>query len=159
MKKEISTVKIIAQNRKARFNYEILETFDAGLVLLGTEVKSLRKGNISLQEGYVELDNKELLLTNVHILEYSFFGQNSHNPTRKRKLLLHKKQIKKIKDQIKLKGITMVPLKMYFNKRGLAKLEIGLAKGKTLYDKRSLIKERIAKKEAKVALKNYTRSI
>lgn len=153
-----TSFKIIAQNKKARFNYEILETFEVGIVLLGTEVKSLRQGNVSLQEGYVEVDNKELFLTNTHIAEYSFFGKNSHDPIRKRKLLLQRRQINKMVEKVKLKGVTIVPLKLYFNNRGLAKLEIALAKGKTLFDKRNTIKEKAAKREAEVALKKYRKT-
>jgi len=150
--------KVVAQNKKARFNYEILETLEAGIVLLGTEVKSLRKGNMSLQEGYIEVDGNELFLINTHIAEYSFFGQNSHEPTRRRKLLLQRKQISKLTEKVKLKGTTIVPLKLYFNNRGIAKLEIALAKGKNLYDKRSTIKEKEAKKDAEKALKMYRKT-
>lgn len=161
MTKPKSTYRVLAQNKKARFNYEILEVLEAGLVLLGGEVKALRKGLVSIQEGYIEFRAEgEAYLVNSHINEYAFSSYNSHDPLRARKLLLHKKEIIKLQQRVKLKGMTIVPLKIYINDKNLIKLEIGLGKGKTLYDKRSVLKERQARKDTDKMLKNYnTRSV
>ncbi|MGV3278406.1 SsrA-binding protein SmpB [Rickettsiales bacterium LUAb2] len=146
---------IIAQNRKARFNYTITESFEAGLVLLGSEVKSLRGGSVSINESYVEVVGDELYLTNMHIGEYKFAKIKTHEERRKRKLLLNRKQITKIITNINQKGFTAVPLKIYFNAKGIAKADIGLAKGKSNIDKRHSIKEREAKREQAEALKKF----
>ncbi len=131
-----------AQNRKARFNYFIEEEIEAGLVLTGTEVKSLRAGRISLNEAHAGEKDGELYLLNATIYPFEGGNRNNHEPTRPRKLLLHAKQVKKLMGKIKQKGYTIVPLKLYFNSRGFAKVRIGLAVGKKEYEKRDTIKKR-----------------
>ena len=133
--------KIVANNKKARFDYTIMDSMEAGIELAGTEVKSLRNGKCNIAEGYVIDENGELFLKNVNITEYSHGNINNHEPLRKRKLLLHKNEIIRLIKSIKEKGITVIPLKMYF-KGSLIKVEIGVCKGKKLYDKRETIKER-----------------
>ena len=146
--------KVIASNRKAKFQYNIIKTFEVGLVLFGTEVKSIREGNISLLESYCIVDsNMEVYLLNAHIAEYSLGNRNNHEPIRKRKLLLHKSEIKRIYGQIKKQGMTLIPVKIFF-KKGLIKLELGLAIGKKLYDKRQTLKKRDAQREIERSLKN-----
>jgi SsrA-binding protein len=134
-------IKNIASNRKANFQYEILERFEAGIVLLGTEVKSLREAKINLQEGFGKIKNNEVWLTNVHINEYKFGNLNNHDPLRERKLLLNKREIRKIRSQLEEKGLTLVPTKIYFKGSNI-KVEIAVARGKKLYDKRESIKKR-----------------
>ncbi len=134
--------KVVAENRRARHDYEILETFEAGLVLLGTEVKSLREGRANIAEAYVSPEGGELWLINADIPEYRFGNINNHEPRRKRKLLMHKREIKRLTDEVSRKGMAIVPLKMYFNGKGLVKLLIGLAKGRKKHDKREAIKKR-----------------
>jgi SsrA-binding protein len=138
---------IIAQNRKARYDYLIEDTFEAGLVLTGTEVKSLRAGRASLVDGYAEIVDAEAWLHNAHIPEYTQGTWNNHTPRRKRKLLLHRHEIDKIERRVNERGLTLVPLSMYF-KDGRAKVEIALAKGKKSYDKRQAIATRDAQREA-----------
>ena len=145
------SIKIIAENRKARHNYSILETFEAGLVLVGSEVKSLRKGQANLKDAYVAILGQELYLQNAHISEYSQSSYNNHEPLRKRKILLNKNEIFKIKQALTRKGLACVPLKMYF-KKGLAKVEVALAKGKKLYDKR----DKMSAKEARRQIQRRT---
>ncbi|NKB46039.1 MAG: SsrA-binding protein SmpB [Alphaproteobacteria bacterium] len=132
----------VAQNRKARHDYKIEETFETGLVLLGTEVKSLRLGRGNIQESYAAAEDGGLYLVNAYIPEYEGAKHFGHEPRRKRKLLLHKREIEKLSVEVGRKGMTLVPLSIYFNDRGLAKLKIGLAKGKTDIDRRQTIKER-----------------
>ena len=139
-------VKVVSTNKKARFEYFILETFEAGLVLKGTEIKSVRLGQISLQEAYVRTNGEEMWLVGAHIAPYENASAFQHDPKRDRKLLMHKKQIRKIFDEVRIKGMTIVPIKVYL-KEGKAKLEIGLAKGKKQYDKRDAIKERDVERE------------
>lgn len=134
--------RLIADNRKARFNYAIEETVEAGLVLTGTEVKALREGRANIAEAYAAPDNGELWLINAHIPEYKSGNRFNHEPRRPRKLLLHKKQLEKLLGLAKQGGMTVVPLKLYFNERGVAKLEIAVARGKKLHDKRQTIKDR-----------------
>jgi SsrA-binding protein len=138
---------IIAQNRKARYDYHIEDTLEAGLVLTGTEVKSLRAGRASLFDGYAEIVDGEAWLHNAHIPEYTQGTWNNHTPRRKRKLLLHRHEIDKIERRVNERGLTLVPLSMYF-KDGRAKVEIALAKGKKSYDKRQAIATRDAQREA-----------
>jgi SsrA-binding protein len=138
---------IIAQNRKARYDYHIEDTLEAGLVLTGTEVKSLRAGRASLVDGYAEIVDGEAWLHNAHIPEYTQGTWNNHTPRRKRKLLLHRHEIDKIERRVNERGLTLVPLSMYF-KDGRAKVEIALAKGKKSYDKRQAIATRDAQREA-----------
>lgn len=132
-------IKIIVDNKKARFNYQIIETYEAGLVLTGSEVKSIRDGNIALRESYISFRNSEAFLQGANIKPFSASSYNNHEPERLRKLLLHKEELNKIRGKIDEKGLTAVPLKMYF-KGGRIKLEIGLGKGKKLHDKRQSIK-------------------
>ena len=139
--------KIAADNRKARFNYEILEDFEAGLVLTGTEVKSLRGGKAMIAESYATVENGEIWLVNSYIPEYLQANRFNHEPKRPRKLLLTKRQMAKIEIAISREGMTLVPLKVYFNEKGRAKIEIALAKGKKLHDKRETTKERDWKRD------------
>lgn len=134
--------RLVAQNRKARHEYFIDEVMEAGLVLTGTEVKSLREGRASLGEAFASEDGGELWLLNAHIPEYGPANRFNHVPKRPRKLLLHRRQVNKLLGQMKREGYTIVPLAIYFNERGRAKCEIGLARGKKAVDKRQTIKER-----------------
>jgi SsrA-binding protein len=134
--------KLIADNRKARFNYAIGETFEAGIALTGSEVKSMRAGKASIGESYAAARDGELWLVNANISEYKQAGRFNHAPKRPRKLLLHKRQINKLMGAIEREGMTVVPLRIYFNDRGRAKVEIALAKGKKLHDKRETEKKR-----------------
>ncbi len=141
-KKENSNNKLVAQNRRARFDYFLLETFEAGLALRGTEVKSLRDGKGNIQESYAEPKNGEVWLINAYIPEYQSKMPFGHEERRPRKLLLHKREIAKMSDAVNKKGTTLVPVKIYFNERGIAKLELAIAEGKRKADKRETIKER-----------------
>ncbi|WP_348787326.1 SsrA-binding protein SmpB [Leifsonia sp. NPDC080035] len=143
--------KVVATNRRARHDYTIEDTYEAGLVLTGTEVKSLREGRASLVDGYAFVDGGEAWLDAVHIPEYLDGTWNNHAPRRKRKLLLHKAQILKIENKVKQGGYTIVPLQIYFND-GRAKVEIAVAKGKREYDKRQALRERQDKREADRAM-------
>jgi SsrA-binding protein len=134
--------KLVADNRKARFNYEIGDTLEAGIALTGSEVKSLRSGRANIADAYATDDGGELYLINAHIAEYTQAGRTNHAPTRPRKLLLHRKEIGKLAGAIQREGMTVVPLKLYFNQRGIAKVLLGLAKGKKLHDKRDTEKRR-----------------
>jgi len=136
----------VAVNRRARHEFEIEETFEAGIMLAGSEVKSLREGSVTLGEGYVTAIGIELFLVNVHISEYAQANRNNHVPVRTRKLLLHRREIERIRESIEEKGRTCVPLRIYF-KRGLAKVELGLGRGKKTWDKRHDLKERDAQRE------------
>jgi len=138
--------KAIAVNRKARHDYTILKTYEAGIVLRGTEVKSLRLGRVSLVDAFAQERDGELYLYGLHIAEYGFGTWTNHQPRRVRKLLLHRVEIKKILDKVRDAGLTLVPLSMYFE-GGWAKVELGLAKGRSSYDKRQVLAERDAKKE------------
>jgi SsrA-binding protein len=137
-----SAERIAAQNRKARHNYFIEETLEAGIMLLGTEVKSLRAGQGNLNDAYAAEQSGELYLLNAHIPEYKHGNRNNHAPRRPRKLLLRARELGKLLGAISREGMTAVPLSIYFNERGLAKVELGLAKGKKQHDKRAAIKER-----------------
>ena len=128
-------------NRKAKFDYEIFDTYEAGIALTGTEIKSIRLGNCNLKDSYVVIRNNEAYIINMHISHYEEGNIFNHEETRTRKLLLHKKEIFKLNDKIKINGYTLIPLKLYF-KKNKVKLTIGLAKGKKNYDKRQSIKER-----------------
>jgi SsrA-binding protein len=143
--------KVVATNRRARHDYTIEDTYEAGLVLTGTEVKSLRLGRASLVDGYAFVDGGEAWLDAVHIPEYADGTWNNHAPRRKRKLLLHKAQIVKIENKVKQGGYTIVPLSIYFNE-GRAKVEIAVAKGKREYDKRQALRERQDQREAQRAM-------
>ena len=135
-------IKVVAENRKARFNYAIEDSVEAGIVLTGTEVKSVRSGKTTIAESYADAKDGEIWLVNANIPEYAQANRFNHEPKRDRKLLLHKKQIDKLSGAIEREGMTLIPLKMYFNERGMIKLQIGLAKGKKLHDKRDTEKKR-----------------
>jgi len=139
--------KVVADNRRARFDYEILDTYEAGLALLGTEVKSLRQGRASLADSYATMTDGELWLVNAHIPEFSQANRFNHAPRRPRKLLLNKREIHRLAGGIQRQGLTIVPLKVYFNERGRAKAEIALARGKKLHDKRETEKQRSWQRE------------
>lgn len=138
--------KTIAVNRKARHEYFIEETYDAGIALAGTEVKSIRAGKVSLQDAFARVDNGEVWLHNMYIAPYEFGSRFNLEPKRPRKLLLHRHQIEKLRAVTEQKGLTLIPLRIYFE-RGYAKIELGVAKGKKLYDKREAIAERDARRE------------
>ena len=141
-KSDVSAHRVAAQNRKARHNYEIEDSLEAGLVLLGSEVKALREGRANIAESYAKPENGEIWLINAHIPEYKQAGQFNHEPRRPRKLLLKKREASKLIGATDRDGMTLIPLKLYFNARGIAKLEIGLGKGKKHYDKRETQKKR-----------------
>ena len=141
-----------ALNRRAKHNYEILNTYEAGLVLTGTEIKSLRAGNANLSDAYAQPQDDELWLRNLHIATYTSAERYNHNPTRPRKLLLHRSEIRELSQQVSAKGLTLVPLRLYLT-RGLAKVELGLARGKRRHDKRRTIIDRERKREAERAIK------
>lgn len=145
-------IKTIATNRKAYHNYHILDSLEAGIVLTGTEIKSIRAGRVSLSDAYVKPEGGELWLLNVHIARYEAGSYMSHTPTRPRKLLLHRKEIDNLTSQVLEKGLTLVPLRLYI-KNGVAKVEIAPAKGKKLYDKRESIARRELKREMERAVK------
>jgi SsrA-binding protein len=129
-------------NKKAKFNYEFIETYDAGIILVGTEIKSIREGKVSFSDSFCYIHDEEVFLKNLHISEYDLGNINNHDPLRVRKLLLNKDEILKLKKKSEEKGLTIVPVKIYINDRNLAKVIIALAKGKKQHDKRNTIKER-----------------
>jgi SsrA-binding protein len=134
--------KLVAENRKARFNYAIEDKLEAGLVLTGSEVKSLRAGRANIADAYASAERGALYLINAHITEYAQSGRATHDPTRPRKLLVHRRELDRLMGAILREGMSVVPLKLYFNARGIAKVELGLAKGKKLHDKRETEKKR-----------------
>ena len=140
--KKERTIKVVAENRKARFNYSIEDTVEAGIVLTGTEVKSVRNGKSTIAESYADTKDGEIWLVNANIPEYLQANRFNHEPKRTRKLLLHKKEINRLGGAIERQGMTLIPLKMYFNEHGKIKLQLGLAKGKKLHDKRETEKKR-----------------
>ena len=144
--------KIIVDNRKARHDYFLVEKFEAGIVLVGTEVKSLRAGRANLKDSYAQIDDGELYLYNMHISPYEHGSFSNVDPTRKRKLLMHKREIMRLLGKVKEKGLTLVPTKLYFS-NGMVKVEIALAQGKKLHDKRASQKEKDAKREIDKAMK------
>jgi SsrA-binding protein len=145
--KKERALKIVADNRKARFNYEIGEVFEAGIALTGTEVKSLRQGRATIAESYADARAGEIWLINANIPEYLQASRFNHAPKRARKLLLHKRQISKLESAVDREGMTLVPLRMYFNEKGRAKIEIALARGKKLHDKRETERKRSWERE------------
>jgi len=145
--------KVVATNRKAFHDYFIEERYEAGILLQGTEVKSLREGRVNLQDSYASVRGSEMFLHQCHISPYSHGNIMNHDPTRVRKLLLHKAEIHKLLGKTQQKGLTLIPLRIYFSKRGYAKVELGLAKGKKLYDRRETIKAREAGREVQRAIK------
>ena len=150
-------MKIVATNRKATFEYFILDKYEAGIKLTGTEIKSVRLGQININDAYVIIRNNKVEIINMFIAKYEKGNIFNHEERRTRELLLHKKEIYKLATKIKLEGLTLVPLKAYF-KESLLKIEVGLCKGKKLYDKRQALKEETEKRKAQKALKNYKNS-
>lgn len=146
------SIKVVATNRKAYHNYSILETLEVGLALSGSEIKSVRESRVSLGESYVKAENGELWLTGAHIARYDPASYMGHDPTRRRRLLLHRKEINRLRGKLQEKGLALVPLKMYIKER-LAKLEIGMGRGKKLYDKRETTLRRDAEREIERTLK------
>ena len=150
------SIKILQTNRKAYFNYEVLEDFEAGISLLGTEVKSIRQGRFSFADSYVKITPKGLVLVSFHISTYSHGSIHNHEPERERNLLVHKQEIKRIKRQVDEKGMTLIPTQVYL-KGNLIKVRISLCRGKQTHDKRNVIKERDTKRELSRELKNFNR--
>ncbi len=149
--------KLIASNRKAFHEYHVLDKLEAGIALTGTEVKSLREGAVNLKDSYVTVKNGEAYLFGAHISPYSHGNLQNHDPERTRKLLLHRREIDRLETQVTEKGLTIVPLRLYF-KRGVVKAELGVVRGKKLYDKRESEKRREADREAAAAMKSSRRS-
>jgi len=143
------------KNRRARFEYEILDTYNAGIVLRGTEIKAIREGKASIAESFCEFSNGELFVINMTIQEYSHSNIYSHNPKSERKLLLTRRELKKLEKEVKNVGLTIVPLLLYTNEKGLAKLQIALARGKKQYDKRETLKERDTKRQLSRIKKSF----
>ncbi|HAC31824.1 MAG TPA: SsrA-binding protein [Treponema sp.] len=139
-------VKVIAQNKKARFDYFVEETYECGIVLVGTEVKSVKAGNVSFADSFAEIINGELWMRNFHISEYAYSSVFNHNPDRQKKLLVHKEELKRIRRKVEEKGYTLIPLD-FFLKHGIVKITLGICKGKKQYDKRETIKERDINRE------------
>ncbi len=150
------TERLIADNRKARHDYQLFETFEAGIVLLGTEVKAIREGRVNLKDSYGRVENGEVFLHNVHISPYSHRGYAEHEPLRRRKLLLNRGEIRKLIGKILERGFTLVPVRMYF-KNGRVKVAISVAKGKRSYDKRETIRRREIDRETRAVVKERTR--
>ena len=148
-------MRLIAKNKKAYFNYELLETYEAGIVLVGSEVKSIREGRISLKESYAEIKEGEVFLVNCHISPYEASNRFNHDPLRERKLLLHRKEIKRLAGKTQERGLTLVPTKVQINDKGKVKVEIALAKGKRAYQKREAIRERDRDREMQAELKKW----
>jgi SsrA-binding protein len=146
--------KVNIQNKKAKFEYDFIEKFTAGLKLLGTEIKSIREGKASIKEGYCSFENDELFIYNMHITEYENASFTNHEPTRKRKLLLNRRELDKMKKKVNEKGFTIVPTRLFISDKGFAKLNIALAKGKKIYDKRESIKRKDDKRKIDRALKD-----
>ena len=151
------TEKVVATNRKAYHEYHIDERYEAGMVLLGTEVKAMREGRVNLKDSFARVDRNEVILHQCHISPYSHGNSMNHEPLRPRKLLLHRKEINKLMGRTQQKGLTLVPLRIYFNQDGKAKIEIGLGKGKHEYDRREDIKDREARRDVERAMKTSKR--
>ena len=156
-KKKDDGFKIIAENRKARYAYAIEETLEAGIMLMGSEVKSLRGGKTTIGESYAHAKDGELWLVNCYIPEYTQASRFNHEPKRSRKLLVHKREANRLAAAIQREGMTLIPLKLYFNAKGKAKIEIGVAKGKKLYDKRETEMKKTIEKETRQELKQSLR--
>ena len=150
----MADTKTLAVNRRARYDYEILDSMEAGLVLLGTEIKAIREGRGNISGAFVKPDNGEMWLLNAHIAQYSAGGIDNHDPIRPRKLLLHRQQLARLTRQVEERGLTIVPLKLYL-KRHRAKLEIGLARGRKRHDKRRAIIDRERENEARAAIRRH----
>ena len=149
-------MKLIAKNKKAYFNYEIMETLSAGISLLGSEVKAVKEGRISLKESYIEIRHSEMFLLNSHISPYLPANRLNHDPLREKKLLLHRREIKRWMGKVKEKGLTIVPTKEKKKKKGLVKVEVALVKGKRTYQKREVIRERDRDREMQRELKRFS---
>lgn len=149
----MSEKKVVANNKKARHDYFIEETYEAGIVLTGTEIKSIRQGKVNIKESYAKIEKEELIIYGMHISPYDHGNRFNVDPLRPRKLLLHKREIRKLTGYITLKGLTLVPLRMYINERGRAKLEIAVAHGKKDYDKRNAIAKRDADRRMQQAMR------
>lgn len=147
------TINIV--NRRSSFNYFISDTWEAGIMLTGTEIKSIREGKANLTDAYCFFKNEELWIKNLHISPYEHGSYSNHEPKRDRKLLLQKKQLTKIQSKTKEKGVTLIPVKLYLNERGFAKIEIGLARGKKLFDKRESLKQAEAKRDISREMKRF----
>jgi SsrA-binding protein len=147
----MEAIKVIATNRKARHDYFLLDTYEAGIALRGSEIKSIRSGQVSLREAYVHTDGNQAWLVDAHIAPYEQAARFNHEPKRRRKLLLHKGEIRKLFDNVRQKGLTIIPVRMYL-KNGIAKLEISTAKGKKLYDKRRTLAKKDAQREIERSL-------
>ena len=152
-----ASFKLICKNRRARHDYEISDTYEAGLVLLGSEIKSLRAGGASLSDAYAELREGELFLIGCHIAEYAWANRLNHEPRRERKLLMHKAEIRRISVKLAERGFTLIPLQLYF-KNGRAKVELGLARGKRQYDKREAVRQRQLDREAEAEVARRRRA-
>lgn len=150
-------MKLISKNKKATFNYEIIESLEAGIVLLGSEVKSIRDGKISLKESYIEIKEDEVFLINCHISPYEAANRFNHDPLRERKMLLHRREIKRLVGKVREKGLTLIPTKVFLNEKGKVKVEIALGKGKRTYQKRDAIKERDREREMRAEMKKRWR--
>lgn len=155
MAKEKKSIKIVGQNKKAKKDYEIIQVFEAGIELNGDEVKSLRSWTCSLQDSFARIEKEEAYLYNMHVAEFSHSSYFKSQPKRPRRLLLHKREIKKLMGRTVLGGYTIIPLKAYFNQKGLIKVEIALAKGRHAYDKRKKLKEKDEKRDLQRQLRNY----
>ncbi|MGY5850248.1 SsrA-binding protein SmpB [Salegentibacter sp. F14] len=154
MKKKTNTINI--KNRKAKFEYDFLDKYVAGIKLAGTEIKAIRQGKASIAESFCEFQNHELFVINMHVEEYSHATYFNHNPKSERKLLLQRRELRKLEKEVKNTGLTIIPLRLFINDRGLAKIEIALAKGKKLYDKRETIKDRENKRKLARIKKEYS---
>jgi len=157
MAKPISSDNNVCQNKRGVFRFEILEKLECGIVLTGTEVKSLRDKNVSIEEAYVRIDGDELWLVGAHVAPYSFGHARNHDPVRKRKLLAHTSEIHKLRPKVEQRGLTLVPLRIFFSARGIAKVMIGLARGKTVGDKRETLKAKEHKREIERATRRRDR--
>lgn len=153
MKKKTNTINI--KNRKAKFEYEFLDKYVAGIKLAGTEIKAIRQGKASIAESFCEFQNNELFVINMHVEEYSHATHFNHNPKSERKLLMKRNELRKLEKEVKNTGLTIIPLRLFINDRGLAKIQIALAKGKKLYDKRETIKDRESKRKLDRIKKEY----
>ncbi|MBM7561102.1 SsrA-binding protein SmpB [Fusibacter tunisiensis] len=153
----MAEIKLLAQNKKARHDYFIEDTYEAGIELFGTEVKSIRNGKVSIKEAYAEVKNGEIFILGMNVTPYDFGNRFNQDPVRTRKLLLHKREIHKIHALITRDGYTLVPLRVYLNGRGLIKVELAIAKGKKLYDKRETLAKKDANRRIQKVLKEYNR--
>ena len=150
---DMAEIKLIAQNKKARHEYHIIDTYEVGIMLQGSEVKSCRQGGVNLKESYARFDGTEIFLVNAHISPYANANRFNHDPLRRRKLLLHRAEIKKLYGKMRERGQSFVPLKMYFNEKGKVKVQVALVKGKKLHDKRDDLRKRDEQRETERTMK------